>query len=95
MTEDNGKEFAYHEKIAEALGAQMYCANPYSSWQRGLNKNTNELLRQHWPKSTDYKKVLQKALSSTVVQLNMRPRKTLGYQTLAILMDNHIATLVV
>jgi len=45
ITADNGKEFAYHEQVTEALDAQVYFADPYSSWQRGLNENTNGLLR--------------------------------------------------
>ena len=94
ITADNGKEFTYHEKMTEALEAQVYFADPYSSWQRGLNENTNGLLRQYWPKSTDFKKVSQQEVSTAVVQLNNRPRKTLGYQTPALLMENHMATLV-
>ena len=54
---DNGKEFAYHEVMAEHLKCGVYFADPYCSWQRGLNENTNGLLRQYWPKSTDFKKV--------------------------------------
>jgi IS30 family transposase len=54
---DNGKEFAFHEEMTEALSAPVYFADPYSSWQRGLNENTNGLLRQYWPKITDFKKV--------------------------------------
>ena len=50
ITADTGKEFAYHEKITKALGAQVYFAHPYSSWERGLNENTNGLLRQYFPK---------------------------------------------
>jgi IS30 family transposase len=47
ITADNGKEFAYHEKITDALGAKVYFADPYCSWQRGLNENTHGLLRQY------------------------------------------------
>lgn len=54
-TADNGKEFAYHEDVIQALGAAVYFADSYSSW-RGLNENTNGLLRQYWPKKTDFKK---------------------------------------
>ena len=57
ITADNGKEFAYHEKISDALEAEFYFAHPYSSWERGLNENTNGLLRQYFPKNTDFKKV--------------------------------------
>jgi len=50
ITADNGKEFAYHEVMAEQLKCAVYFADPYCSWQRGLNENTNGLLRQYWPK---------------------------------------------
>jgi IS30 family transposase len=49
ITADNGKEFAYHEKISEALSPDLYFAHPYSSWERCLNENTNGLLRQYFP----------------------------------------------
>lgn len=50
ITADNGKEFAFHERIAQILGCKMYFAHPYSSRQRGLNENTNGLVRQYFPK---------------------------------------------
>ena len=62
LTADNGKEFAYHERIAKALNAKFYFAHPYSSWERGLNENTNGLIRQYLPKKTDFKKVTQKQI---------------------------------
>lgn len=92
ITADNGKEFAYHEKITQALGAQVYFAHPYHSWERGLNENTNGLLRQYWPKSTDFKKVTQKEVDAVIHQLNNRPRKTLGFETPSDLMQNYLAT---
>jgi IS30 family transposase len=81
MTADNGKEFAYHEKISKALDTKVYFAHPYSSWERGLNENTNGLLRQHFPKSTDFKLVTQAEVNRAVKRLNARPRKDLGYKT--------------
>jgi IS30 family transposase len=54
-----GQEFANHEQMTKTLGAMAYFADPYSSWQRGLNENTNGLLRQYWPKSTDFKRSRQ------------------------------------
>lgn len=91
ITADNGKEFAYHEKLAEALDAKVYFAHPYHSWERGLNENTNGLLRQYWPKSTDFKTVSAEAVVAGVKQLNERPRKTLGYATPSSLMTNRMA----
>ncbi|WP_444932314.1 IS30 family transposase [Microbulbifer sp. SSSA002] len=81
ITADNGKEFALHEKIGEALDAKVYFAHPYSSWERGLNENTNGLLRQYFPKKTDFKLVDQADVEAAVERLNNRPRKMLGYKT--------------
>ncbi len=54
ITYDNGKEFAGHAEIAKKSGSKAYFANPYSSWERGLNENTNGLLRQYFPKGSDF-----------------------------------------
>jgi IS30 family transposase len=91
ITADNGKEFAYHEQLTAELGAVVYFARPYHSWERGLNENTNGLLRQYWPKSTDFKTVSAKEVAAVVTQLNQRPRKTLGFKTPAVLMQNYMA----
>jgi hypothetical protein len=55
---DNGKEFAYHQTIAERLDAQGYFAHPYHSWERGLNENTNGLIRQYLPKGADFRTLI-------------------------------------
>jgi IS30 family transposase len=81
ITGDNGKEFAEHVRIAEALKANFYFAHPYSAWERGTNENTNGLVRQYFPKKTNFSKV---ALSETMVavdRLNHRPRKCLDFKT--------------
>ena len=75
ITADNGKEFAYHEEMTQALNAPVYFADPYCSWQRGLNENTNGLLRQYWPKKTDFKLISTNEVDEVIVQLNNRPRK--------------------
>lgn len=93
ITADNGKEFAYHEKIAEALSAEIYFAHPYSSWERGLNENTNGLLRQYFPKNTDLKDVTQLEVRRAVRRLNSRPRKGLDFKTPDQLMNDHRAAL--
>lgn len=93
ITADNGKEFAYHEKMTEHLGCGVYFADPYCSWQRGLNENTNGLLRQYWPKSTDFKKVSQSSVQGVIVKLNDRPRKKLNYKTPAKLMAEHMVAI--
>ena len=93
ITADNGKEFAYHEDISKALSAEVYFAHPYSSWERGLNENTNGLLRQYFPKSTDLKTVSQKSVDEAVKRLNSRPRKWLDYKTPEQLMSKHLAAI--
>jgi IS30 family transposase len=87
---DNGKEFAYHEKMTESLKCDVYFADPYCSWQRGLNENTNGLLRQYWPKITDFKKVSQSDVQDVIIKNDDRPRKKLNYQTPAKLMAEHM-----
>ncbi len=93
ITADNGKEFSYHEKISKALSADVYFAHPYSSWERGLNENTNGLLRQYFPKNTDFKKVEQKEVRRALQRLNSRPRKDLDFKTPVQLMREHRAAL--
>ncbi|MFT7562193.1 MAG: IS30 family transposase [Flavobacteriales bacterium] len=94
ITADNGKEFAYHEEISKALLADVYFAHPYSSWERGLNENTNGLLRQYFPKATDLKLVMQHEVNRAVRRLNSRPRKDLDFKTPNKLMNDYRATLV-
>jgi len=93
ITADNGKEFAYHEQISDKLSADVYFAHPYSSWERGLNENTNGLLRQYFPKNTDLKTVTQVEVRRAVKRLNTRPRKNLEYKTPDQLMRSHRAAL--
>ncbi len=80
LTGDNGKEFTEHEKIADELNAQFYFAHPYSSWERGLNENTNGLIRQYFPKKTSLINVDKQKLMDVQNKLNNRPRKLLNYQ---------------
>lgn len=81
LTFDNGKEFADHAFIASCLGADVYFAHPYCSWERGLNENTNGLLRQYFPKDTNLKNVSHEEVNDAVYLLNHRPRKCLQYRT--------------
>lgn len=81
MTFDNGKEFSGHAELSKKLSISCYFANPYSSWERGLNEHTNGLLRQFFPKRTDFKIVTPEALEKAVNLINNRPRKSLDYQT--------------
>ena len=91
ITADNGKEFSGHEKIAKALEADVFFAHPYSSWERGLNENTNGLLRQYFPKDTDFRKILSIDVTKAVQRLNTRPRKTLGFKTPNQIMAQYMA----
>lgn len=81
ITADNGKEFAQHEHIKEKLEADVYFARPYHAWERGLNENTNGLVRQYFPKNCDFTKLTQADVRKVEYQLNNRPRKSLNYQT--------------
>lgn len=81
VTFDNGKEFAEHEKMAEALEADIYFAHPYASWERGINENTNGLIRQYFPKGTDLRDVSIEQAQMVMNRLNNRPRKTRGGKT--------------
>jgi transposase, IS30 family len=81
ITFDNGKEFAYHAQIKEALGADNYFAHPYHSWERGLNENHNGLIRQYLPKGMELDKVTDEDITQIQDKLNSRPRKLLGYKT--------------
>lgn len=81
LTYDNGKEFALHQDIAKELDAAGYFAHPYHSWERGLNENTNGLLRQYFPKGKDLTEVSDEEIQVVVDKLNNRPRKCLGFKT--------------
>ena len=81
VTYDNGKEFAWHQKISEELDANGYFAHPYHSWERGLNENTNGLIRQYFPKGKDLFEVTDAEVQVVMEKLNNRPRKCLGFKT--------------
>lgn len=81
VTSDNGKEFAAHDKISADLDADFYFADPYASWQRGTNENTNGLIRQYLPKSRDLTTLTGPELRRIENRLNHRPRKCLDYLT--------------
>lgn len=79
LTLDNGSEFADFKGIEADLNTTVYFADPHSPWQRGLNENTNDLLRFFFPKGTDFNQITQEELDEVVALINNRPRKTLGY----------------
>jgi IS30 family transposase len=81
ITADNGKEFADHKRINKSLKTDVYFAHPYHSWERGLCENTNGLIRQYFPKGSDFNPIKQKHVKMVMDRLNNRPRKLLGYKT--------------
>jgi IS30 family transposase len=81
VTVDNGMEFASHKKLEERTGVTVYFAHEKSPWERGLNEQVNGLLRQFFPKGTDFGMVSSAQLRRAESLLNNRPRKSLGYQT--------------
>jgi IS30 family transposase len=81
ITVDNGKEFVLHEEITAALQAPIYFSHPYAAWERGLNENTNGLVRQYFPKKCDFTRITGTQVWQVEQLLNNRPRKTLGYRT--------------
>ena len=81
LTYDNGREFSYHEEIARELTAEGFFAHPYHSWERGLNENTNGLIRQYVPKGKDIDSLSDEDLAENIEKINNRPRKCLGFKT--------------
>jgi IS30 family transposase len=81
LTLDNGSEMSNYEVIERQTNLRVYFAQPYHSWERGTNENTNGLLRFYFPKKMSFAHVSQEQLDLAVQQLNTRPRKRLGYKT--------------
>src|SRR5262249_32631166 len=81
ITLDNGKEFAEHRRLTQTVGLDVDFALPYRSWQRGSNENTNGLLRQYFPKGTDFARISHQEVAHVERQLNGRPRSRHDYRT--------------
>jgi IS30 family transposase len=87
LTWDQGAAMAQHAKLKIQAGMPVYFADPHSPWQRPTNENTNGLLRQYFPKGTDFTRYAREDLDAVTKTLNERPRKTLGFRTPAEAMD--------
>jgi len=94
LTWDRGLEMAKHKEFTVATDVQVYFCDPQSPWQRGSNENTNLLLRQYFPRGTDLSPITQAQLDQVSLRLNQRPRKTLGFQTLASRLQASVASTV-
>ncbi len=90
MTFDNGKEFAEHQRLSRSTGMEVYFCDPYASWQKGTNENTNGLLRQFFPKGTDFTQVSHHEVAHVEQLINERPRRRLGYRTPAEVLEKHL-----
>ena len=91
LTWDRGMELAQHKLFTVATNVQVYFCDPQSPWQRGTNENTNGLLRQYFPKGTTLSQYSQADLNKIALQLNQRPRKTLGFNTPASKLEASVA----
>ncbi|RAR41152.1 IS30 family transposase, partial [Paenibacillus sp. MDMC362] len=80
-TADRGKEFACYKQLETFHGVDVYFADPYSSWQRGSNENSNGLLREFFPKGHDLAEITDEELAHAIRLINLRPRKCLGWKS--------------
>jgi IS30 family transposase len=90
LTHDNGSEICCHEQITQDMKIVVYCARPFHSWERGLNEHTNGLLRDFFPKGTDFGTVNPSELDHVVELLNNRPRRSLNFRTPKEVLDAEI-----
>jgi len=81
ITYDNGVTFSDYEMTEKKTGIEIFFANPYHSWERGTNENTNGLLRQFFPKKSSFATITQRQINEACGLINNRPRKRLGYLT--------------
>jgi len=92
ITLDNGKEFADHQTVSQALQAEVYFAHPYASWERGLNENTNGLIRQYIPKNMRFSLLTNADIIFVERRLNTRPRKCLDFEQPETTLKSHCCT---
>ena len=91
ITSDNGTEFAEHKNISQKLDTKFYFANPYASWERGLNEYTNKLIRQYIPKKTDFNQLTNQQIIEIQHKINRRPREKLNFENPKNLFYNLVA----
>tara|TARA_R110001583_G_scaffold125136_1_gene276645 strand:- start:1986 stop:2402 length:417 start_codon:yes stop_codon:yes gene_type:complete len=95
ITFDNGGEFADRQSIAKALKCKTCFAKPYLSWLRGLNENTNGLLRRFYPKEFAIVQLTEQDIAGTQMLINLRPRKSLNYLTpIEVLLNKRVSFIV-
>ena len=90
LTWDQGPEMRDWEKVRIDTGIEVFFCDPHSPWQRGINENTNGLLRQYFPKGTDLSRHSAHELDAVAHSMNTRPRKTLGWKTPAEVLDQFL-----
>jgi transposase, IS30 family len=93
ITLDNGTEFGAHKLIEQALSCPVFFADPYSSWQRGLNEHLNGRLRHYFPKKRNFSDLTDDEVSCAVSSINNRPRKSLGWVSPSEILDPHLVAL--
>ena len=94
MTSDWGKAFACYEEIQESLKIPIYFANPGSPYQPGRNGNANGLLREFFPKATDFSEVSEDECLAALLKINNRPRKCLGWKTPIYIFQHEVVHLI-
>ena len=91
LTYDQGKEMSGHRQFTLSTGMRVYFAHPSSPWERGTNENTNGLIRQYFPKGTDFRDVSVRELKKVQRALNGRPRKVLKFATPQEILNQYVA----
>ena len=81
LTYDRGKEMAEHQRFTRQTRIKVYFAHPQSPWERGTNENTNGLLRQFFPKGTDFNRISRRQIKRVQALMNERPRKVLAWKS--------------
>ena len=88
ITNDNGIEFMDHQKLEQSLGIKVFFTRPHSPWEKGTNENTNGLIREYFPKKTNFNEISNYEIREVEKTLNLRPRKILEYRTPTEVLNN-------